>query len=184
VTSMAPGAGRETCSSAQCRPSIRQPSFATPATVSTAGFLDLSNPFHVAQGSDGRSCESCHLPHDDARQIITHFLSPNPDEGGTARATWQHSRDTSTVWAMAIASSFDPAFVEPGAIPWLLLRVVGADRGPTGGHKLTATAYMQRVHTSGGLAPTTGCTQAPDVGKRALVPYTADYFFYKATGDE
>jgi hypothetical protein len=121
---------------------------------------------------------------DDERQITTHFLSPNPDEGGTARATWQHSRDTSTVWAMAIASSFDPAFVEPGAIPWLLLRVVGADRGPTGGHKLTATAYMQRVHTSGGLAPTTGCTQAPDVGKRALVPYTADYFFYKATGDE
>jgi hypothetical protein len=121
---------------------------------------------------------------DDERQITTHFLSPNPDEGGTARATWQHSRDTSTVWAMATASSSDPAFVDPGAIPWLLLRVVGADAGPTGGHKLTATAYMQRVHTSGGLAPTTGCTQAPDVGKRALVPYTADYFFYKATGDE
>jgi hypothetical protein len=124
------------------------------------------------------------LFNDAERQITTHFLSPNPDEGGTARATWQNSRDTSTVWAMAIASSSDPAFVEPGAIPWLLLRVVGADRGPTGGHKLTATAYMQRVHTSGGLAPTTGCTQAPDVGKRALVPYTADYFFYKATGDE
>jgi hypothetical protein len=83
---MAPGAGRKTCSSAQCRPSIRQPSFATAATFSTAGFLDLSNPFHVAQGSDGHSCESCHLPHDDARQIITRFLSPNPDEEDVARA--------------------------------------------------------------------------------------------------
>jgi len=31
-----------------------------------------------------------------------------------------------------------------------------------------------------GIAPATGCVQATDVGKRALVPYTADYFFYKA----
>jgi cytochrome c peroxidase len=31
------------------------------ATFSTAGFVDLTNPFHVPQGSNGRSCESCHL---------------------------------------------------------------------------------------------------------------------------
>ena len=122
------------------------------------------------------------LFNDDETQIITHFLSPNPEEGGTARATWQHSRDTSTVWAKAIALSSDPDVVEPGAIAWLLLQVVGADRGPTGGHRLTKTAYIQRVHTLGGLEPSTGCAQALDVGKRALVPYTADYVFYKATG--
>ena len=34
----------------------------TAATFSTAGFVDLTNPFHVPQGSNGRSCESCHLP--------------------------------------------------------------------------------------------------------------------------
>jgi len=62
------------------------------------------------------------------QQVITHFLSPNPDEAGTARATWQHSRDTSAVWARAIASSSDPAFVAPGAIPWLLLELVEATR--------------------------------------------------------
>jgi cytochrome c peroxidase len=33
----------------------------TAATFSTAGFVDLANPFHVPQGSNGRSCESCHL---------------------------------------------------------------------------------------------------------------------------
>jgi hypothetical protein len=124
------------------------------------------------------------LFNDGDKQITTHFLSSNPDEGGTSRATWQHSQDTSTVWARAIASSSDPAFVEPGAIDWLLLLVVGADPGPTGGHRLTATTYMQRVHTSGGLAPTTGCAEADDIGMKALVPYTADYFFYKATGHE
>jgi hypothetical protein len=121
------------------------------------------------------------LFNEDTTQIITHFLSPNPEEGGTARATWQHSRDTSTVWAMPIANSSDPNFVEPEAIPWLLLQVVGAELGPTEGYRLTTTAYLQRVHTSGGLMPITGCTQASDVGKKALVPYTADYVFYKAT---
>jgi hypothetical protein len=124
------------------------------------------------------------LFNDDARQIITHFLSPNPDEGGTARATWQHSRDTSAVWAQRIAFSSDPDFVEPGAIPWFLLQVVGAERGPTGGQRLAETTYIQRVYTTGGLEPSTGCAQAEDVGQRALVPYTADYLFYKATGRE
>jgi hypothetical protein len=33
----------------------------TAATFSNAGSVDLSNPFHVPQGSNGRSCESCHL---------------------------------------------------------------------------------------------------------------------------
>ena len=32
-------------------------------------------------------------------QIITHFLSPNPEEADAPRATWQDSRDTSAVWA-------------------------------------------------------------------------------------
>ena len=117
---------------------------------------------------------------DHERQIITHFLSSNPFESGTPRATWQHSRDTSTVWAMAIATSSDPAFVAPGAIPWLLLDVVGAQDGPTGGDKLSETTFIQRLNTSGGVAPSTGCAMATDVGKRVFVPYTTDYFFYKA----
>jgi Protein of unknown function (DUF3455) len=120
------------------------------------------------------------LFNDHDRQIITHFLSPNPDESGTARATWQHSWDTSSVWAMAIASSSDPDFVESGAIPWLLLQVVGTEAGPTDGARLTRTTFIQRLNTSGGIAPSTGCAQATDVSQRAFVPYTADYLFYKA----
>jgi hypothetical protein len=118
---------------------------------------------------------------DDDKQVITHFLSPNPFESGTPRATWQHSRDTSTVWGTATASSSDPDFVAARAIPWLLLQVVGAQDGPTGGDKLLETIFIQRLNTSGGVAPLTGCTHSTDVGKMALVPYTADYFFYKAT---
>jgi hypothetical protein len=119
------------------------------------------------------------LFNDDARQIITHFLSGNPAEGGLPRATWQHSRDTSSVWAQAIASSTDPAFVAPGAIPWLLLHFVGTQEGPTGGKTLTRTTYIQRVNTAGGIAPATGCALSTDVGKTALVPYVADYIFHR-----
>jgi Protein of unknown function (DUF3455) len=116
---------------------------------------------------------------DDDKQVTTHFLSRNPFEGDMPRATWQHSRDTSAVWGAAIASSSDPNFVAPNAIPWLLLHVVGAQDGPTGGDKLTTTTFIQRLNTFGGVAPSTGCTLPADVGKMALVPYTADYFFYK-----
>src|SRR5262245_39024445 len=38
------------------------------------------------------------------QQITTHFLSPNPDENGTPRPTWQSSLDTSAVWGRAAAS--------------------------------------------------------------------------------
>ena len=116
---------------------------------------------------------------DDLDQAMTHYLSPNPTEAGTPRATWQHSRDTSTLWALAVATSSDPAFVAPGAIPWLKLQVVGAQFGPDFGHRLTATAFIQRVTTGGGIAPATGCAVSADVGKQALVPYTADYVFYR-----
>ena len=120
------------------------------------------------------------------KQVITHFLSPNPAEGGTPRPTWQHSRDTSTVWVNNSVppahSSSDPSFVAVGAIPWLLLPVAGTQVGPTGSDTLTKTTFIQRLNTSGGVAPgATTCATAADAGKKALVPYSADYFFYKAS---
>jgi hypothetical protein len=130
---------------------------------------------------------------DNGKQITTHFFSPNPFEqntnpavsaAGMIRATWQHSRDTSTVWGQVKPgnSSSDPGFVAPNAIAWLLVTVVGADNGPTGGDTLSETTFIQRLNTSGGVAPSTGCGSPTDVGHLAFVPYTADYFFYKAAG--
>jgi uncharacterized protein DUF3455 len=116
-----------------------------------------------------------------SQQITTHFLSSNPIEGGTARPTWQSSSDTSIVWGKAVASSIDPAVVAAGAIPWLLLQIVGAQNGPMGGSALSQTTYIHRVNTSGGVAPSTGCSAPQNVGALALVPYTTDYYFYKST---
>ena len=42
------------------------------------------------------------------QQATTHFLSPNPDEAGLARATWQGSFDSSRVWARAMQIVDDP----------------------------------------------------------------------------
>jgi len=130
---------------------------------------------------------------EDGGQVITHYNSPNPLEPntdpkvvapeGTIRATWQY-RDTSRVWAKVHAN--DPitgkkgaVTVDEKAIAWLLLDRVGSQNGPTGGDKLTGTTFVQRLNTTGGLAPKTGCNSLTDVGNTAFVPYTADYFFYK-----
>jgi len=71
--------------------------------------------------------------------------------------------------------------VSSNAIPWVLLQAAGVQVGPTGGRTLAVTTFVQRLNTLGGLAPATGCDVPTDVGHKAFVPYTADYFFYKAT---
>jgi hypothetical protein len=43
---------------------------------------------------------------------------------------------------------------------------------------LTRTTQIHRVNTAGGVAPSTGCSESENVGAKAFVPYTADYFFY------
>lgn len=119
-------------------------------------------------------------------QLTTHFFSPNPFEfsttpfaNGLVRATWQDSRDSSTVWARITGS----ATVDANAIAWLLAPTAGVQKGPTGGGTLAVTTFIQRLNTVGGLAPATGCDIPTDAGRKAFVPYTADYFFYRATGN-
>ena len=62
---------------------------------------------------------------------------------------------------------------DASAIPWLLLKTVSAE-GPGIFKKVT---YIQRVNTTGGLAPTEPGTFA---GQEKRVPYTAEYYFYRA----
>jgi hypothetical protein len=125
-------------------------------------------------------------------QIITHFLSPNtnpfldvaPNPQPFGNATWQSSFDSSKVWAAVLNGNVFPAGGDPscpnaGSIACLLLQSVGAQDGPTGGTFLSKTTFVQRLNTNGGSAPADGCFTSADVGKQALVPYTADYFFFR-----
>ena len=58
-----------------------------------------------------------------------------------------------------------------GNIAWLLLQAVATTDG-----RLGRTTYVQRLNTSGGVAPAGTCTP----GATIAVPYTADYFFWRA----
>ena len=63
--------------------------------------------------------------------------------------------------------------VDTTAIDWILLARKGAD-GPG---VFASVTYIQRVNTTGGLAPSTpGATH----GEQQEIPYTAEYYFYRA----
>ena len=82
--------------------------------------------------------------------------------------SWESTDDGSLVEARAVASS--PV---PGSIPQLLLQATRTrGDGIFGG-----VTYIQRLNTTGGVAPTTACT----TGQTQGVPYTADYLFYVAS---
>ncbi|HEV2783221.1 MAG TPA: DUF3455 domain-containing protein [Actinophytocola sp.] len=91
------------------------------------------------------------------RALVLHTRGP----------VWTSVRDGSSVTAAAVANS--PV---EGAIPQLLLRSTG-NRGPG---LLSGVTYIQRLRTTGGVAPAGSCTD----GVTASVPYTADYTFWVA----
>jgi FtsP/CotA-like multicopper oxidase with cupredoxin domain len=98
--------------------------------------------------------------------LMTHFGGP----------TWR-AQDGSEVKG----SLHDRVTVDPTAIDWLLLdaasTTVGAD-----GDRLAGTKFIQRLQTTGGLAPAPETCNPGTVGAVEEVPYTAVYAFWKATG--
>ena len=174
-------------------PAVASAQVTVPAVPADLEVLDGRQPYLIigAEGTQNYICLStasgftwsffgpqATLLLQNGQQVATHYLSSNPVDGA-ARATWQHSTDSGKIWAAMIASSSDTDFVAPGSIPWLLLKVVGEERGPNGDGTFAGTVYIQRVLTSGGTAPIAGCKSAKDVGKKALEPYWAFYVFYR-----
>ena len=102
------------------------------------------------------------------RRIGTHFLN-----FASGRPVWQ-LQDGSSVEAARTAAA--PGGT--GNIPWLLLQAVVTTAG-SDGNELAGTTWVQRLNTSGGVAPAGTCTP----GDRKAVPYTSDYFFWKQADD-
>jgi Protein of unknown function (DUF3455) len=84
-----------------------------------------------------------------------------------AGPTWE-AADGSKAVGKVLAHEPAP---KAGAIPWLLLSVESSGSGVLAGAR-----FVQRVNTSGGVAPAGVC---PTVGIEQRVDYTADYVFYK-----
>ena len=97
----------------------------------------------------------------DGNIVGTHFAGP----------TWESNSGSKVVGTRLAASSANPP-VDPNAIPWLLLQTKSSE-GPGIFANIT---YIQRVNTAGGKAPATAGTP----GQVVRVPYTAEYYFYRA----
>jgi hypothetical protein len=103
------------------------------------------------------------------KSIGTHFLN-----FATDRPVWQ-LKDGSSVEAARRVSV-------PGGrgnIALLLLEAVANTSGSEG-DRLTGATWVQRLNTSGGVAPSGACTP----GDTVAVAYTTDYFFWKATSED
>jgi len=99
-------------------------------------------------------------------------LSANP--GGTgivgihyAGPTWESLSGSKVVGTVEQRCT-----VNADDIQWLLLRSVSSE-GPG---IFSAVTYIQRLNTSGGIAPTAPGTSVGDI---ARVPYTTEYYFYR-----
>ncbi len=103
---------------------------------------------------------------ENGKLVMTHFGGP----------TWQ-ARDGSKV----VGSRVDGVTVDPTAIPWLLLSAAPTTAGPDG-DRLTSTTFIQRINTTGGVEPPAAECNASTAGTTEEVAYTADYYFWKATG--
>ena len=87
---------------------------------------------------------------------------------GPTRPAWESDSGSLVV----AARNVPPVIVHEDAIPWLVLDAVHTE-GPGIFERVVA---IQRVNTTGGLAPSTPPTQ---LGEEVRVPYTAEYFFFR-----
>jgi hypothetical protein len=88
---------------------------------------------------------------------------------GPSRPAWESESGSFVVATRTVP----PVIMDASAIPWLRLEALQAE-GPG---IFKRTAYIQRVNTTGGLAPIAPPAQ---VGEVIRVPYTAEYFFFRA----
>jgi hypothetical protein len=58
--------------------------------------------------------------------------------------------------------------------------IVKAASKREGGKTSAKTTFIQRLNTKRGSAPPSGCSVFADVSKQVLVPYSAEYFFFRA----
>ncbi len=103
---------------------------------------------------------------DDCTQTLIghHFAS----EAGAGAPEWQ-TLDDSFIIGKAIVK-FDAG---SSAVPWLLVQ----ETSNGGNGTIASTLYVQRLFTTGGVAPSTTC-DGTNVNTTTDVAYTADYYFY------
>ena len=90
-------------------------------------------------------------------KVGVHFRGP----------AWQSNSGSKVVGARLFGCTPDTT-----AIPWLLLEAVST----AGPGIFSSVTYIQRVNTTGGLAPS---APGSAIGETVQIPYTAEYYFYR-----
>jgi hypothetical protein len=93
-------------------------------------------------------------------EVGSHYAGP----------TWESKSGSTVKGRRVLGTGCTP---DPNAIAWLLLERVES----SGPGLFASVAYIQRVNTTGGLAPVAPGLTVGDVQE---VGYTAEYFFYRA----
>ena len=117
--------------------------------------------YNGTTGSWGASVPEAVLSDADGNIVGVHYAGP----------TWE-SNSGSKVVGMKLAGTTANPPVAANAIPWLLLEA----KSTVAPGIFANVSYIQRVNTAGGTAPSTPGTP----GQVARVPYTAEYYFYRA----
>jgi hypothetical protein len=119
-------------------------------------------------GADwGSAVPKATLFDEDGNIVIDHF-------GTTNGPAWRSNSGSEVVGKLPPKA----VRVDETAIPWLLLPANPVlTHGPG---ILGETTFVHRVNTAGGLAPK---ENGAFIGQVAQVPYTADYFFYRAANE-
>lgn len=94
-------------------------------------------------------------------EVGIHYVGP----------TWESNSGSKVVAARVPGTGCTP---DSTAIPWLLLKKVSTE-GPG---IFSAVTFVQRVNTTGGTAPTSPGSM---IGEVKEIPYTAEYYFYRAS---
>jgi uncharacterized protein DUF3455 len=89
--------------------------------------------------------------------VGTHYVGP----------TWETNSG-----GKVVGSVIDRCTADPNAVQWLSLAAVSEGPGV-----LSRVTFIQRVNTVGGKAPSTA---GAVVGEETRIPYSAEYFFYRA----
>ena len=157
------------CASAQVRSPVQVPAKLSPGADESLAMIAAAKGVQIYE---------CQAKKDPGVDYEWAFVAPEAelfDTAGTrigkhyAGPTWESNDGSKTVGTVRESVTAP----EAGSIAWLLLAAKPA--GPAGAFsKFTS---VQRVSTAGGVAPTTGCSQAV-TGTWARINYTADYYFF------
>ena len=147
----------------QTRPIPRPHASTAPSPIDPPAGLSRIGTYRVVSGTQTYTCANgsftgASVPEAKlagTRGLLHHFKGPS----------WQSERDGSLVTAGKVGE-----LPRTGTIPELLLEI----KTHSGTGILSNADYIQRLYTSGGVAPTRACTD----GETAAVPYGAVYVFW------